>query len=976
MTSVLNSAVIFSTFRDALDGAGARLAALLVVLLVAQSVAAAPQSRTLLRGQVTDETGAAIVAARVTLVDSSGRSREAETDRQGRFAIRDAAAGTYTLRVEAEGFSEYVDEALALGGGPAEPLKIVLSIAVVAESVTVSTDAGVSSEPDQNASAIVLTGRDIETLPDDPDELASVLQEMAGPGAGPGGGQFYIDGLQGGRLPPKESIREIRINSNPFAAEYDRLGFGRIEILTKPGSDKFRGSAFFNFNDEALNARNPLAPFRAPHQERNYGSNVSGPLGKRASYFFDFERREADDSQTVTATILDASFNPIAFADSIVAPRRRLSISPRLDYQLDDDNTLVFRYQFADDTRENQGVGGFSLPSRAFSTTERDHEIAATWTSILSPKLLSETRFQYERERRTTTAAEPGIAISVLDAFNAGASDGAQRTGIDEIEIHQLFSFTSGTHTVKAGARIRGIRLSSESTANFLGTFTFAGDFERDPETGALVPGDDGAPLPITSLEQYRRVLLGLPGYRPSQFSIAGGNPEASVTRWDVGLFAQDDWRVRPNFTLSYGLRYEGQNRSGDALSLAPRVGFAYAFNGEDGRPTTVIRAGAGVFFERVGESLALDAERFDGEGTVQYVVRNPDFFGVVPSTDELLASAVPQTLRLLETTGKTPYTIEAAAGVERQLPGGLTASANFIWARGLHQLRTRNLNAPINGVRPLGDETGNVYIYEASGLSERRQLRIGLNKRGGGPYSIFANYSLGWARSDTDGAWSLPSNPLDLSQDWGRSGDDVRHGLFVGGSVDLPWKVRLNPMLIARSGRPYNITAGRDLNFDTAFTDRPAFATPGEAGAVLTSIGWLDPTPEPGDVVIPRNAAEGPSFVVVSLGAQRTFSFGQRSRPEIAGGGTQAQPGGFGGIAGRGGPGGHGGGRGGHGGHGGFGAGGDGRLNLTVGVRAWNLLNHANYGAPSGVLTSPTFGRFNIAMPGRRIEAQLRVSF
>src|SRR5207249_8912411 len=126
------------------------------------------------------------------------------------------------------------------------------------QEVTVKGDAGpsLSVEPDNNATALVIKGEDLAALPDDPDDLADALQALAGPGAGPNGGQIYIDGFSGGQLPPKESIREIRINQNPFSAEYDRLGFGRIEILTKPGTDKIRGAIMLTDSDALFNSRN------------------------------------------------------------------------------------------------------------------------------------------------------------------------------------------------------------------------------------------------------------------------------------------------------------------------------------------------------------------------------------------------------------------------------------------------------------------------------------------------------------------------------------------------------------------------------------------------------------------------------------------------------------------------------------------------------------------------------------------------
>src|SRR5206468_6543710 len=185
-----------------------------------------------------------------------------------------------------------------------------MKIAVIESQVRVNADAAISTDAANNANQTVITGRDLDALPDDPDELAAALQALAGPQIGPNGGQIFIDGFSGGRLPPKESIREIRINQNPFAAENDQPS-GRIDILTRPGTDKMRGSSFFDFEDESLNSRNPFSATRTPYQVRQYGGNLSGPLvKKKASFFFDFQRRETDDNELVTATVLDSNLNP------------------------------------------------------------------------------------------------------------------------------------------------------------------------------------------------------------------------------------------------------------------------------------------------------------------------------------------------------------------------------------------------------------------------------------------------------------------------------------------------------------------------------------------------------------------------------------------------------------------------------------------------------------------------------------------
>ena len=252
-------------------------------------------------------------------------------------------------------------------------------------------------------SATVLKEADLDALPDDPDELEAALQALAGPSAGPNGGQIYIDGFTGGQLPPKESIREIRINSNPFSPEFDRLGFGRIEILTKPGSDKFRGQAFFNFNDESLNSRNPFAINRAASQLRYYGGSISGPIQKgKSSFFVDISNRETDSGSLVNAQILDSNFNIVNFNQEFTIPIRRFQINPRFDYQINDKNTLVLRYDFTRFTAENQGVQDISLPSRASQTTSRNHEFRLTETMIINAKTVNETRFEYENNSRET----------------------------------------------------------------------------------------------------------------------------------------------------------------------------------------------------------------------------------------------------------------------------------------------------------------------------------------------------------------------------------------------------------------------------------------------------------------------------------------------------------------------------------------------------------------------------------------------
>ena len=267
-----------------------------------------------LRGQVSDELGALVVGATVTVVAADGTQKNAVTNSEGIYNFSSLPPGPYTLRVVSPGFTPYEKTELTIAAGPRTTHDVRLVVTLEKQVITVTEEQGLNTDPQNNADAVVLKGQDLDVLPDDPDALASAVQAMAGPSAGPNGGQIFIDGFTGGRMPPKESIREVRINQNPFNAENNNIGFGNIEIFTKPGADKLRGSTFFNFGDESLNSRNPFAPDRAPFQVRYFGGSLSGPITKdKSSFFLDFQRRVVDDNAIINATDFEFIVDTNAF---------------------------------------------------------------------------------------------------------------------------------------------------------------------------------------------------------------------------------------------------------------------------------------------------------------------------------------------------------------------------------------------------------------------------------------------------------------------------------------------------------------------------------------------------------------------------------------------------------------------------------------------------------------------------------------
>ena len=979
-----------------------------------------------LSGQVVDSLGAVVVGATVTAVDANGKEKTATTNRDGEYTISGLAPGIFTVRVIAAKFGLYENTQVEIKANERAELTATLTVDAIQEQVQVNTNEQVSTDTDNNADATIIKGAALDALPDDPDDLEAALQALAGPSAGPNGGQIYIDGFTGGTIPPKDSIREIRINQNQFSAEYDRLGFGRVEILTKPGSDKVRGQAFFNFNDESLNSRNPFAINRAASQTKYYGGSVSGPIIKgKSSFFFDISNRSIVNGAVVNATVLDPAFNPTPFQQEFSIPSERFSINPRLDYAINDKNTLVVRYGYDRSTLDNQGISTFSLPSRAYSTTRSDHDIQITETAIINPKTINETRFRFEHETRDQLGDNSIPTINVTSAFTGGGAQiGLNYNYQNNFELQNYTTTTLGSqsqHSLKFGVRLRNESIKDRSESNYGGTFTFAGipEVRRNTTCDPLSDPTCIISPSVTPIEQYRQKVLGNPDprYNPTQFSITSGNPLANVSQFDFGGFVTDDWRISPKLTLSLGLRYENQTNINDKLNFAPRVSFAYSPAAGGARtPKTVFRGGFGIFYDRFGDNYTLQSNRFDGFQQFNYIVTNNQailgqpIFGLngvtnVPTAAQLgTINPLANTIRVISPDTQAPYTMQGLFTIERQLPYKTTVSATFSTARTLHSLRSVNINAPVcppsvtcpvtnqaalTLLRP--DPTqGNLYQFETTGTSNQQQLIINFRSFLSAKFTLFGNYRLGYAKSDTDGGY--PAYTYDRNGEYGRSSFDTRHFFIIGGRFGLPFNFSASPFILASSGRPFNITTGFDTNGDSIFAERPTYSVLNERCQQLKltnsfcNIGGIT---NPDTTIIPRNYGSGPSNFTVNLRLDRTFGFGKSPQRTAAAttpdGGTPSVGGG------RGGRGGRGGGRGGFGGDG-FGGGNERKpYNLTLGLNASNLLNTTNLGTPISNISSSRFGQFNSTAGGfggfrgggggsdsgnRRIELQMRFSF
>ncbi len=961
----------------------------------------APAASGNLHGQINDPSGAAIPNANVVLTPTATGSTpiKAQANGQGQYEFKVLPAGTYTMNVIAPGFAVYENDNVVITAGPAMLLNVAMAIEVEQEKIQVSDTAPtVDVNPANNAGAITISGKELEALPDDPDELLTDLQALAGPSAGPNGGQLYIDGFTAGQLPPKESIREIRINQNPFSSEYDKLGYGRIEVFTKPGSDKFHGQFLINGNDSAFNSPNPFAGPEPGYYSTQFSGNVSGPINKKSSFFFDAQRRNINDLQAVNAITLDpATFTETPFVEAVPFPRHRTNITPRVDYALTKNNTLTVRYQYYHDTEENEGIGQFNLPSQGYNSNSTEHTLQISDTQVIGAKVVNETRFQYLRELDNQFALSTQPTLTVLGSFDGGGNN--QGNILDHQDHYELQNYTSiihGNHTVKFGARLRGIRDANSQTSGFNGEFTFSSLLT--PAGGSTcVPAPGQAPCPISYASAIQNAgSLTTP--IATQLTYTSGTPALVVGNFDGGFYYQDDWKVRPNITLSYGLRFETQTGIQDHADWAPRLGFAWGVGGKSAPPKVVLRGGFGIFYDRFQEAQILQAERLNGINQKQFVIDNP----ICPSltvTDftTCTGAAVPVTPTIYQISPRlhAPYTLQTAISVERQLSKAATLNVTYLNSRGFDQLLTINAEAPFPGTPcspTCPTPTENLYRYISEAVFRQNQLITNTNVRVGSKVQLFGYYVLNYANSDTSGVSSFPSNSYNISADYGRASFDVRNRLFFGGSFAIPYNFRLSPFMIASSGSPFNITTTNDLNDDSIFNDRPGLISTATCPTTVntppsttycTPLGTFDAKPVAGEKITPINYGTGPSQFTLNLRLTKTFGFGPKTVRAAGNQGPGGGPGGGGG----GGRGGGGGPRGPlfGGGPGGIPSGSDRRYNLTFGVIARNALNKVNYANPSGILGSrffdtsngvPSSGPFANSAAIRRIDLQMSFSF
>jgi hypothetical protein len=992
---------------------------------VAPVSSAAPASTATLRGHVYDPTNALIPGATITITTSTGtQAATATADGEGSYVVNGLVPGSYIVQAAYAGFAPFTMPAIKLAAGQVLHIKIVMAIETEQQSVTVTDESPmVNVEAGGNANAIVLKGADLDALSDDPDELSNELTALAGPSAGPNGGQIYIDGFTGGTLPPKSAIREIRINQNPFSAEFDHIGYGRIEILTKPGTNTFHGRGFVMGNDKLFNTGNPFVSSIPDYHSIQYNGSISGSFNKKASYSLSVEGRNIQDANIYTASTAvlntttglyfiptDSNGNIIPVTGSVFSPSTRIEVSPRIDLQLGAKDTLTLRYQYERGSQSGSLSGSTSLPTLATSGTSSEHAIQLTDSHIINDHIVNETHFQYRRSLSSTTPVSSMPTVSVSGNFSGGGSGGQFNTDhTDHLELQNMTTMSAGAHAIKFGAWLRDNRDANSTNANFNGSFSF-------PSLQAYVSTLNG----LTQGQTFAQIAASCPasqtgGCLPNNLTYTTGRQAFKGNVFDAALYFQDDWKVNRFFTLSGGLRWETQNHTADHSDFAPRVAFAYALDGHKDKKQakTVLRGGYGFFYDRFQTGSLMSLERFNSSGNsqTQISIANPKCYNATSLSNISggLAScgsgtaATPEIYQIAPNF-HAPYTEQLGTSLERQLTKTISTTLTFLHSYGVHQMATRDSNAyepgtfqygsaTLTGTRP-NPSLGIVKEFYPEAVFKQNQMIANINARISPKFSVTGFYDLSFANSNTGTA----SNSYNLKQDYGRAPFSSRNMLFLMGNYSAPWGISFNPFLVAQSGRPFNITTNNDLTGDTFFNNRPSYATAASiaSNVVQTSFGVFDTVPQSGETIIPVSLENGPASIAVNLRMSRSFGIGpklasanqsnaggppQGGGPGGPGGGAPGGPGGGGpgggGGGGRGGMGGFSGGGGGGGGRGGGGGGRGGANSASTGhkyalnfsVQALNLFNDINYGQPSGNLIPTLNTSTGLYGPGSRFD-------
>jgi outer membrane receptor for ferrienterochelin and colicin len=725
--------------------------------------------------EVSDTSSGLLPGATVMIVGPlpGTASTELVTDTAGRVESGPLAPGRYEVRVAMPGFQSAAVDAVRVAAGDPTVQQVTLRIESYAEQVTVKPDV-VDQRLSDNFTE-TLEPDEIDQLPDDPEEAATLIAELAGPDA-----EIRVNGFEDGEMPPKSQIQAIRIRQDPFAPDSRGAGQPRVEVITRPGTSGWEHNFNAGLRDESLDARNAFAHERGQGQTRRFRWSSSGPLVKdRTSLAFTISTNSAFDLQPIVGA------RPGAPPPSDVSRQNRgFSANIRLEHAIDAAQMLRVEYRGGNGERENLGVGGFSLPEHAYDNEDSMQRFRGSHIATLSPKAFNELRVEHTTGSNDRRSLSDDVTVVVDNAFTSGGAQLAGGTRSREIEVRDDFEVSvTERHKLRLGFEGEYTRVRSDLIENAGGRFTF-------PSLEAYLAGD------------------------PIQFTQRVGDPEIAYSAYEASWWVYDEARLRKNLQVGLGVRHDFQSFTDDWANFAPRVSLSWT---PDAMPDTTVRAGAGVFNGRYDADLHEQTLRLDGTHQRDLIVSNPGWPD--PFTNASGVELPPSVVRASPDL-QLPSTRRVAVGVQHEINEALEVRLNLFDEATHDRLRSLDVNAPVDGERP-DPSLGRVTEIRSIGRAERRGIDTRLRVRTGNFFGTMT-YRWGHARNDADGPLSLPASSDDLAAEWGPASNDVEHSLFGYVRLRLPYGVAFGLSARASSGSPYTVRTGFDDNGDLVLNDRP----------------------------------------------------------------------------------------------------------------------------------------------------------
>lgn len=762
-------------------------------------------------GTVADSSGAIIPGAHVSLIGPDGKmAATAVADVTGGFRLQPPQPGQYVVSVSLDGFQTATQAIRASSAIPA-PLNLVLTIAKSVEQVTVTANSPADmANPEANGDTAVMTSNDLKDLPVFDNDYVTAMGAFLDAGdTSTAGTGLMVDGVEANRaMVSPSAVQEVHINQDPYSARYYRPGRGQIEIITKQAADAYHGQFNFLFRDSSMNAQQDFSPNKPFEQRRIYEGNVTGPIRfiPKSAFLFSFNRAEEDLDAVVNASIAPTPDNPEGIDNlNVPAPTRDTEFSLRTGHQFSDTNNAYAMYAFQGSSNVNEGVGNQTLPEAGYDSTYREDDMVIHDDAVLSASSFNQASLVLERWSNPITDAQEGPRIVVNGDYTGGSAQNDQLSSEYNLRANEMMTWTHGRNLVKYGINLPHFsRRVLDDHSDEDGTYSYSPTYAAD---GTMLE---------TAIQNEE-------AGNPSGYTLKDGQTRFVYHQQEVGVFAQDQIKVLPRFSLTPGLRWDWQNfLPGDVANFSPRVSFGVVLNQKH---EVVLRGGGGIYYDRIGSSPLRDLARYqDAKLRLLQISANqqPLCYPIDACVD---VDALPPSLVEKAPGIRTPYQIQDGILIETRVGEKGNLSIGGRMNRGVDVFRSIDLNAPLGpdySARP-DPNFSQVREMQSAGTQKGTALDINYRGRFNKRFTGFAWYTWSHYGNNTSGIWWFPENQQDPNADWGPADWSERQHFGIYAMLNPEHLLNLGVGVFANSGEPWTILTGTDAYGDNLFNARPA---------------------------------------------------------------------------------------------------------------------------------------------------------